>query len=189
MTEARPSPLAADELAELPVFPLPRAVFFPGTTMGLHLFEPRYREMARHCLERGPAAMAVAQLVPGHESEYEGQPPIFEVAGAGRIVAHRVNPDGTFDLVLACVARVRLHELPFVAPFRRARAEVLLDVVGRRGDTPSGEAVDAVVDRLVRDPLARQQFLETLDVDQRRDELERRLRADPDPAARWRRAN
>lgn len=117
------------ELAELPVFPLPGAVLFPGTSMGLHLFEPRYRAMMRHCLEKGPRAMAIAMLKPGFEPHYEDQPAIHEIAGAGRIVAHRGNADGTFDLVLEGTQRVRLHELPFAPPFRRARAETLKDVV------------------------------------------------------------
>lgn len=122
-------PLTESELAELPVFPLPNAVLFPGVSMGLHLFEPRYRAMMRHCVEHGPRAMAIAHLRPGFEEDYEGQPAIFEIAGAGRIVSHRGNADGTFDLILEGTQRVRLHELPFVPPFRRARAETLVDVV------------------------------------------------------------
>jgi Lon protease-like protein len=123
------APLAPGELAALPVFPLPRAVLFPGASVGLHLFEPRYRAMMRHCLDRGPRAMALAHLRPGYEADYEGTPPIHAIAGAGRIVTHRSNPDGTFDLVLAGVARVRLVELAFEPPFRRARAEPIEDVV------------------------------------------------------------
>ena len=122
------TPLLTDaELAEIPVFPLPRAVLFPGVAMGLHLFEPRYRAMMRHCLDQGPRAMVIAQLLPGFEADYEHQPAIYEVASAGRIVSHRGNPDGTFDLILEATQRVRLRELPFSPPFRRARAETLRD--------------------------------------------------------------
>jgi Lon protease-like protein len=35
---------------ELPLFPL-RTVLFPGQTLPLHIFEPRYREMITRCLE------------------------------------------------------------------------------------------------------------------------------------------
>ena len=52
--EWQPStPLSAEELARLPVFPLPRVVFFPGTALPLHLFEPRYTEMIEDCLDSG----------------------------------------------------------------------------------------------------------------------------------------
>ena len=35
----------------LPLFPL-EAVLFPGALMPLHIFEPRYRLLIRHCIER-----------------------------------------------------------------------------------------------------------------------------------------
>ena len=38
------------EVRRLPLFPLP-VVLVPGALMPLHLFEPRYRQMAAHCLE------------------------------------------------------------------------------------------------------------------------------------------
>ena len=37
-------------MRRLPLFPLP-VVLFPGALMPLHIFEPRYRQMAAHCLE------------------------------------------------------------------------------------------------------------------------------------------
>lgn len=42
--------LLLTEVRRLPLFPLP-VVLFPGAMMPLHLFEPRYRQMAAHCLE------------------------------------------------------------------------------------------------------------------------------------------
>jgi Lon protease-like protein len=127
--EWQPStPLSAEELARLPVFPLPRVVFFPGTALPLHLFEPRYTEMIEDCLESGCTAMAVALLAPGWEGYYEDRPAICEVAGAGRIVAHQRRPDGTHDVILHGLNRVRLHELPDEGrPYRCARAEPILD--------------------------------------------------------------
>jgi uncharacterized protein len=105
-------PLTHDELAALPVFPLPRAVFFPGSTLPLHLFEHRYREMMEACVSEGPMAMAITRLKPGYEDDYEGHPPIHEVAGAGRIIDWRRRQDGRFDMLLHGVERVRLVEHP-----------------------------------------------------------------------------
>jgi len=123
---SEPAPLTDDELARLPVFPLPRVVFFPGTFLPLHLFEPRYRAMAEACMEGGPAAIAIALLRPGFQADYEGRPPVFTIAGAGRIVAHEKNDDGTHDIVLSGLTRVSLEELPnHEEPFRRARATPL----------------------------------------------------------------
>ena len=35
----------------LPLFPLP-IILFPGTVLPLHIFEPRYRQMVEHVMER-----------------------------------------------------------------------------------------------------------------------------------------
>jgi Lon protease-like protein len=192
MSEVR-APLSPSELAALPVFPLPNVVLFPGTSMALHLFEPRYRAMMQHCLDGGPRAMVIALLKPGFEHEYERQPDIHTIAGAGRIAAHRKNADGTFDLLLECVARVRLTELPFEPPFRRARCEVLPDELTDRTlaleitrnvlralppvelrarqpmplpelDGEPGAIADLLLDRVLRSPTHKQQLLETTDV-------------------------
>lgn len=121
------APLTARELSALPVFPLPSIVMFPGTRLPLHLFEPRYRAMIEHCLNAGPQTLAVAQLQTGWEADYEGQPAIHTIAGAGRIVHHERRSDGTFDILLQAVCRVRLTEVDSRYPFRVARAEVLSD--------------------------------------------------------------
>jgi Lon protease-like protein len=119
-----PSALSEDEeLATLAVFPLPRLVLFPGANLPLHIFEPRYREMMRDCLSGGRRMMAIAQLKPGFQQDYEGQPPIHDVAGVGRFDACEQNSDGTFDIQLTGVVRAWLDELPMEdKTYRRARA-------------------------------------------------------------------
>lgn len=103
-------------LGELPIFPLPRLVFFPSTMLPLHVFEPRYRKMLADCLATH-RAMAVVRL--------EQHDRIAQVAGAGVVVHHESLPDGRSNLVLEGTARVRLEELPFSPPYRRARATIL----------------------------------------------------------------
>src|SRR5256885_1554044 len=95
----------------VPIFPLPKLVLFPGTLLPLHVFEPRYRDMLADTLANERRLIAVAQLKPGWESLYEGRPEIYDVAGVGRIVQHKKNPDGTYDIVLEALARVQLREL------------------------------------------------------------------------------
>ena len=132
------TPLTAEELACLPVFPLPRVVFFPGTALPLHLFEPRYRRLAEDCIENGPKAMAITLLAPGWEEDYEGNPPIHEIAGAGRIVGHQLRADGTHDIILHGLHRVRLDELPSDdVPYRLARAVPISDA----GSAASGDVI------------------------------------------------
>lgn len=56
-------PITDAELSELPIFPLPQCVLLPGGLLPLHVFEPRYRELTKYCLE-GNRPMGVARLVP-----------------------------------------------------------------------------------------------------------------------------
>lgn len=119
---AHPPPTRFD----VPVFPLPKLVMFPGTLLPLHIFEPRYRDMLRDCLATEDKLLAVTQLRPGWESDYNRNPAIYEVAGVGAIEEHRHNPDGTYDVVLRAFARVRLEEqLPQALRYRQATATVL----------------------------------------------------------------
>lgn len=127
------------------MFPLPRVVLLPGQLLPLHIFEQRYRDLIEHCLTQGPRAMAIATLAPGWEADYEGRPGFAPVAGAGRIVAQRRNPDGTYDVVLAGCERVALEELPAEGlAFRRARARVLEEEEG-----PAQEVARTRADTLV----------------------------------------
>ncbi|MCA9600881.1 MAG: LON peptidase substrate-binding domain-containing protein, partial [Myxococcales bacterium] len=133
--------LDSHEHLHVPVFPLPRVVFFPGTTLPLHFFEPRYRAMMDHVAEAGVTHMAVVLLAPGWEAEYEGRPAIHRVAGLGRIVEHERLPNGTHNAILRGVARVALEEHPSVEmPFRMATAR---PVEGH--GVPSAEALAGLV--------------------------------------------
>jgi Lon protease-like protein len=123
---------------ELPVFPLPKLVLFPGTLLPLHIFEQRYRDMLADALAGEQRLIAVAQLKPGWESLYEGRPAIYDVAGVGRIAQHVKKADGTYDIVLEARARVRLHELePHGVSYRRARATRLQEHSPQGGVSPS----------------------------------------------------
>ena len=112
-------------LEDLPVFPLPNAVLFPQAHLELHIFEPRYRALLDAALS-SHRMMAIAQIQPG--SDPDGQPRIATIAGVGSIERRELLDDGRSHVVLVGRARVKLEELPFVAPFRRAVARVVADI-------------------------------------------------------------
>jgi ATP-dependent Lon protease len=109
----------APALAAIPVFPLPGVVLFPHAILPLHIFEPRYRKMLAD-------AMATHRCIAMAFALDDADPPrIATVAGAGLVVRHERMPDGRSNLLLHGRARVVLEELPFEAPYRRARARIL----------------------------------------------------------------
>ena len=114
-------------LHELPIFPLPHVVLFPRALLPLHVFEPRYRALVRDCIATHGAFAVTMQSEP--QGEKQGSlPPIREIAGGGVIIENQVLPDGRSNILVHGVARLRLQELPFVPPYRRARAEILHNV-------------------------------------------------------------
>ena len=120
-------------LEDVPVFPLPQAVLFPGALLPLHVFEPRYRAMLARCLETN-RAMVVARIANLTDVDARGEPRFARVAGLGVIVGHQALPDGRSNIVLQGRARVSLEERSVDTPYRRARATVLEDV---RSSIPS----------------------------------------------------
>ncbi len=127
-------PLPDAALRDLPVFPLPGVVLFPGTALPLHVFEPRYKAMMDACMAEH-RAMAVALLQPGYEADYEGRPAVHSVCGAGRIVSSERMPDGRWNLVLHATDRLRIErELSTDEPFRRVQCVRVPDDVSPDAD-------------------------------------------------------
>ena len=112
---------------EARLFPLPGLVFFPHAVQPLHIFEPRYRQLAADALA-GDRLVAPVLLRPGWEEDYDDAPAVHPVACLGRIAVDQLLPDGRYNLVLRGLARVRLiEELDAGRRYRVARVEVLRD--------------------------------------------------------------
>src|SRR5262249_11717744 len=126
MSDAQ-NPLANfDGTAKL--FPLPNLVLFPQVIQPLHIFEPRYREMAEDALG-SDRLIALVLLQPGWEPDYAKTPPIYSTACLTRIVADQRLPDGRFNLLVRGLNRIRIeHEVPHCRSYRLAHVELLRDV-------------------------------------------------------------
>jgi Lon protease-like protein len=106
-----------------PVMTLRQSHLFPHTLMPLHIFEPRYREMLRYALETD-RMWVIACPRPENLEE------VYPVAGLGLIRACVQNPDGTSNLVMQGLRRVRMGHWHMEGPFRVARLEVIQSVRG-----------------------------------------------------------
>src|SRR5438132_684064 len=98
--------LLARAAARLKIFPLAGAIVFPGTPTPLHVFEPRYRAMVGDALETD-RMLAVASLL-DPAKHLDQRAPVEPIAGAGFIEADEKLADGTYNIVLRGLARVRL---------------------------------------------------------------------------------
>ena len=104
----------------LPLFPLPNLVFFPGTRLPLHVFEPRYRQMVADALE-SDKRFGIVLLRPGWESDYFGAPAIYECGTVGTIEQAVPLDDGRFNILVHGDVRFRLVDEVGTVPYRTAR--------------------------------------------------------------------
>ncbi len=110
------------------LFPLPNLVFFPSVMQPLHIFEPRYRQMAADALD-DDKLIALALPQSGWEKDYADKPPIHAVACLGKIIADQKLEDGRYNLLLRGMSRVRiLEEVANGKLYRSARVHLLDDV-------------------------------------------------------------
>lgn len=124
------------------VFPLPELVMFPHVMQALHIFEPRYRALFEDALATDRlvtmATYASGAPLGGDEGS---RPPLEPVACLCRVATHQRTPEGTYNVLLIGVRRLRLrNEMPALRPFRVFEADILEEV---EPDVPA-EAADAV---------------------------------------------
>lgn len=122
-------PLPSGQLPKpVRLFPLPNLVLFPHVIQPLHVFEDRYRELLEAALD-SDGLIAMAVLAQGWEQDYDGRPALLPTACLGRITAHHRLDDGSYNVLLVGLNRVRLlKELPPTRSYREASVEVLEDV-------------------------------------------------------------
>lgn len=95
---------------------------FPNALLPLYIFEPRYRRMLAGVLA-GDRIFAVGMVRPD-----TGEESIFPVAGAGLVRACVEQPDGTSQLILQGLARVRFDEFAQTDPYLIGRTGVFTTV-------------------------------------------------------------
>lgn len=124
--DGNPLPTEA-QLQSLAIFPLGNVCLFPHTTLPLHIFEPRYRQMIERAIaDDAPIAIATIDAATASLS----RPSVHPVAGIGRIVQQDRLSDGRYNIVLKGVARVRVgRELAVETAWRQVQATLLHDLV------------------------------------------------------------
>jgi len=100
---------------QLPVMPLPGAVLFPNALLPLYIFEPRYRKMLEHALQ--DHRMFCVALIKPSCPDWQAPEDFFHLATAGLIRACVLRGDGTSNLILQGLQRVRFTSFEQEKPF------------------------------------------------------------------------
>ena len=120
--------------------PLPGAVLFPHALLPLYIFEQRYRKMLEHALRKH--RMFCVTLIKPICPDWRASEDFFHLATAGLIRACVERSDGTSNLVLQGLQRVRFTGFERENPFPIANIET---VESRDAPTVETEALGAKV--------------------------------------------
>ena len=101
----------------VPLFPLGGTVLLPHAVQGLHVFEPRYRQMVEACLSevRGGALLtarpiAMATIAGGARAPGMAVP-LRPAVCVGQIVQHERLADGRHTILLHGICRARIERI------------------------------------------------------------------------------
>ncbi len=127
--------------AEIPVFPLGGALLFPGASLPLNIFEPRYLAMVDDALA-GSRLIGMIQLAGlAQTGAGDDARPLAEVGCAGRITHVQETDDGRYLIALSGVARFQVSaELSARRPYRSVRADWTRYAHDLQAPAPLGDA-------------------------------------------------
>ena len=153
---------------ELPLFPL-NAVLFPGATLPLHIFEERYKQMIRHCLEeRTPFGVLLIRR--GSAVGEPAEP--FEIGTTAHIARVEHLQEGRMNLICLGGRRFRLLRMVQREPYLVGEVEVLASIAGDPGGDDLADTAAALFAEYYRLYLAlSNQWARTLEMPRVPDEL------------------
>jgi Lon protease-like protein len=133
------SPPTADAQTALPetipIFPLEDVMLFPGMSVPLHVYEPRYKAMIADAL-KGNRIIGMVLLRPGYEKDYERSPSVFTVGCAGVINEVEQLPNGEYNITLGALTKYRITREEASKPYRIAHVTPIADDVSSADTAP-----------------------------------------------------
>lgn len=165
-------------MADICIFPIPSCVTFPGTEFPLHVFEPRYREMIRYCIETsmpvaichtrklvssGKSSSNVKESLSSNQATYR----TFDVVSAGLCQLHETTEDGRMYLSVHLDQRYRLREEKQLLPYQIFECDPFPDVEPSEIEHQDNKILrDKILHRLTAVAEGEQQLEELLDTEE-----------------------
>ena len=125
----------SQELEELPLFPL-STVLFPYATVQLHVFEERYRQLVRDCLQLD-TSFGIVLIRSG--SEVGGQAEPYMVGTTVRITRVHTFDDGRMDIQVQGERRFRIRRIDETKPYLIGYVEPVVELESE--ESPRADAL------------------------------------------------
>jgi len=142
---------------DVALFPIPGSVTFPGIPCPLHVFEPRYRQMVRHCVESGmpmgvchtekvlhanERSQTTDEALRSNQSTYKPR----TVFSAGPVSLLHELDDGRLMISVETDKRLVLKEERQTLPFSIWRCEELVDA---KPDDDTGQRLSQYKEKIL----------------------------------------
>lgn len=143
---------------EVALFPIPNLVAFPGTVIPLHVFEPRYRQLVKDCIEQNrllgvchtrktirdaPKHQSAAEMLSSNQATYQPQ----EVFSAGPCRLIETTSDGRLLAEIHVEQRLVIKSEKQTLPYKIVLCDALLDQP-EDTEAESEKLMDQIVDTL-----------------------------------------
>ncbi len=89
----------------IPVFPLSNFIMFPGTTVPLNIFEPRYLQMINDSMKKH---RMIGMIQPKKSGELK-KPDLYEIGCIGKITSFNETDDGRILIILNGICRFKVN--------------------------------------------------------------------------------
>ena len=123
---SQPHEESLDGLTTLPLFPL-NLVLFPGMDLPLHIFEERYKDMVRECLNND-SPFGVVLIKEGLEVGEPAEPE--RIGTSARILRSEVLDQGRLNIMTKGDRRFEIEEITQRVPHVVGRVRYLVEIEG-----------------------------------------------------------
>tara|TARA_B100001559_G_C16378216_1_gene565285 strand:+ start:199 stop:855 length:657 start_codon:yes stop_codon:yes gene_type:complete len=113
-----------EEEIEIPIFPL-NLVVFPGSKINLHIFEPRYREMMKYCVQNN-TGFGICLIKNGEEVGDSDSTP-FEIGTYVEFSEIYELPDGRYDIKVEGIHIFQIVNLIYGDLYLKAKISIFKD--------------------------------------------------------------
>lgn len=113
----------------IPIFPL-HTLLLPGTDLGLHVFEDRYRALVAHSLSHG-GAFGIVLIRTGNE--VGGGAETYDIGTLAEISGYAKLPDGRYLLEVEGTTRFRIESTRDKSDYPAAKVSWLHEPIGNFG--------------------------------------------------------
>ena len=90
----------------IPIFPLSNFIMFPGTTVPLNIFEPRYLQMVNDSMKKH----RMIGMIQPKKTGMLKKPDLYEIGCVGKITSFNETEDGRYLIVLNGISRFTIDK-------------------------------------------------------------------------------